>query len=220
MPQLNIDLWVWDLDDTNPSFETLSRDEIDRAKRFVHAKDLNRFVVARARMREIMSEYLDLAPADVVFDYGLHGKPTLEGCYQFNLSHSENKAALAVVEGAEIGLDIQYFRHVEREVASRFFSDAENNDLAKLSDSEWYSGFFRCWTRKEAVVKAMGQGLSMGLDLFDVSLIPDQPAHLLRFSPAPETVQSWTLHHFELSPELIGAIAVKNNQVPIKLTYR
>lgn len=148
-------------------------------------------------------------PAELRFEYGDNGKPRL--CLDgpvphFNLSHAEDQAALAVCWGAEVGVDIEKIRPVERDVAGSFFSAAEIAALEALPGEQWLDGFFRCWTRKEAVVKATGFGLTCSLAAFDVSTASDAPPRLLRLEGDPEASRRWTL--FELRPASETIIAV------------
>nr|WP_325248965.1 4'-phosphopantetheinyl transferase superfamily protein [Amylibacter sp.] len=217
---LNIDLWTWDLDHAQNAADcVLAPDEKARAARFVQHIHQDRFANGRNRLRHILAGYLDTSPQDLQFTYGRNGKPELAGSLRFNLSHSEQYAALAVVQNVDIGLDIQQFRPVEPDVAKRFFSTAEQQELAQLPAAQWADGFYRCWTRKEAIVKALGTGLSLELDSFDVTLTPDSPARLTRFSADSTIVSALSLHHFDLAPDLVGAIAVFSHGRPVNITH-
>ena len=151
------------------------------------------------------------------FEYGPQGKPFLREDLEFNLSHTENWAALAVSKDAPVGLDIQQYRYVEPEVAERFFSPAEILELGSLSPSEWEDGFFRCWTRKEAIIKGIGRGLSIGLETFDVSLSPDKRAQIRRFSQSVNVVRDWSIHHLDFAENRVGALAVNSFQRSVSI---
>ena len=224
MAEISIDLWLWPLsvtqDRQNDLSALLSPDEIDRANRFVKQRHSIAYRIGRGRMREILSEYVGLPAADLRFSYNPQGKPSLPGGPQFNLSHSGGWAALAVTEMARIGVDIERFREVEDGVAKRFFSDAENGYLSELNGKDWRDGFFRCWTRKEAVIKACGPGLSMPLDSFDVTLVPEQPPKVTRMDEGDTDAEDWTLLHLELTPEMVGAIAVESQGRPVQISLR
>ncbi|WP_069299282.1 4'-phosphopantetheinyl transferase family protein [Neptunicoccus sediminis] len=218
---INIDLWVWDLDTRqNIDLSVLSKEEQQRAGRFVQPLHQNRYGVGRATLRHILAQYTGSAAADLTFRYGANGKPALAGDVCFNLSHSEQSAALAVTRGCEIGLDLEHYRPVEPDLAERFFSPCERKELAALGPAGFADGFFRCWTRKEAVLKARGEGLSVELNSFDVTLTPDAPPRLLRYAPDPACVDSLTLHHIDFAPELVGAIAAFSHAQPVKLIRR
>ncbi len=222
---LEIDLWMWPLDqDTGRDADCaarLSPDEAARAARFVHAAHARRYRAGRGRMREILAGYSGVDPAALVFDYNPQGKPGLADGPAFNLSHAAGWAALVVsVAPVALGVDIEALRPVEDAVARRFFSNRENAALSRLTPDCWPDGFFRCWTRKEAFIKACGPGLSMPLDSFDVTLTPDTPARLERISGRSSAPADWSLHHLDLGPRLLGAIAVKNRGRPVRIVSK
>jgi 4'-phosphopantetheinyl transferase len=164
----------------------LSRGEVDRALRLRSDVDRTRFVVARGVLRELVARYLGVEPCCVRFRYGAYGKPALtEGALAINLSRTEDRALFAFARGREIGVDIERVRPdfpCER-VAAAFFSAAEIPALRAFPPEERAEAFFRCWTRKEAYLKARGNGLTVDLASFDVSLdecpvllrVPDEP---------------------------------------------
>jgi 4'-phosphopantetheinyl transferase len=151
----------------------LSRDEIDRALRLRSDRDRMRFVVARGMLRELVGRYLDVEPRDVRFRYGAHGKPALDQCaLAINISRSGDRAVFAFARGREIGVDIERVRRdfPHEHVAQAFFSTAEAAAIRVFPPQERSTAFFRCWTRKEAYLKARGDGLTVDLASFDVSL--------------------------------------------------
>jgi 4'-phosphopantetheinyl transferase len=165
---------------------TLSPEEKARADRFHFANDMNRFVVARGLLRELLGEYLDQSPLSLEFSYGKHGKPSLSGgngssglC--FNLSHSAGMVVYAIARERNLGIDVEHVRpeSAGEDIAKRYFSTNEVNDLQTLPPEERVEGFFHCWTRKEAFLKATGMGLQIPLDSFAVSLLPGKPAQFL-----------------------------------------
>lgn len=180
---------------------TLSPDERARADRFRFTKDRNHFTVARGQLRELIGGYLHEPPATLEFCYGQHGKPALAGKQAssglcFNLSHSFGVAAYAFAKERNLGIDVERVQpeSANEDIARRFFSIREVSDLRSLPPESRADAFFRCWTRKEAYIKALGTGLHTPLDSFSVSLLPDQPAqflggvdsrwHMAAFSPA------------------------------------
>ena len=188
----------------------LTRDERDRAGRFVVPKDGVDFVVGRGRVREILARYVGGPPGDLRFAYAEHGKPRLVmDCPApfFNLSHSGTMAVLAVSRSVDVGVDIERIRPVERGLARRFFSAAEVTALEALPADQWLDGFFRCWTRKEAVLKALGVGFSMNLASFDVSIAQNESARVLRISGDGGAPHDWSLCEVRPSPETIVAVA-------------
>jgi 4'-phosphopantetheinyl transferase len=212
--------WFWELPDTlaedAPAWSEISAAEAARARRFVFAHHAARYVWAHARMRALLGACLDRPPLALRFEENDFGKPRLAGegvaGLHFNLSHSEGYAALAVRWGAPVGVDIECVRPVEAKVATHFFSPAENAVLSQMRDAEWLAGFYRCWTRKEAILKADGQGLAMKLDTFDVTLTRDDPPALLRFAEDPASLPGWRLLHFEPAADVMGAVALPDAQ--------
>lgn len=215
-----VDAWLWSLDvaaDHLPGlWETLAEDERDRAARFVYAVHRDRYVVGRARLRQILGAETGRDPRDIVFRYGANGKPAIDGGPAFNLSHSDALAALAISRDGALGIDIEKARPIEDMVAQLHFSPTEYAELSRMKPGEWLDGFYRCWTRKEAVIKANGLGLSMPLDSFDVSLAP--AAHLVRIEG--DTPAAWKMVHFTPAPGWAGAIAARTGGPEIHLNWR
>ncbi|HSZ19764.1 MAG TPA: 4'-phosphopantetheinyl transferase superfamily protein [Candidatus Acidoferrum sp.] len=165
---------------------TLSLEEKARADRFHFKNDRNRFVAARGLLRELLGKYLHRAPADLEFSYGRHGKPVLSGenpssGFCFNVSHSAGLAVYAFARERNLGIDVEHVRaeSAGEDIAQHYFSAREVNDLRTLPPEARAEGFFRCWTRKEAYLKATGMGLQLPLDSFSVSLLPEKPAQFL-----------------------------------------
>jgi 4'-phosphopantetheinyl transferase len=211
---VRIDLWTWPLEasprETAALEAVLSTNERRRAASFVFALDRHRFVVGRGRLRQILSRYVALPPEALRFRYGAHGKPALSPgrpapC--FNLSHSGGLAALVIAD-CDVGVDIEEVRPVDGAVAERFFSASENAALRGLRGVDWRDAFYRCWTRKEAVVKALGKGLSLRLSSFDVSVAPSASL-LLRLEGCREAASQWSIVDVALPRGLVGAIAAR-----------
>jgi 4'-phosphopantetheinyl transferase len=193
----------------------LSADELARASRFHFPKDRRRFIVARGVLRSLLGLYLGLEPRQLCFCYGAYGKPALvptsgEAGLRFNVSHSHELALYAVTYGREIGVDIEYIRtNVScEEIAERFFSSRERALLRTLPAPLKYDAFFHCWTRKEAYIKARGEGLSLPLDQFDVAFAPGEPAALLATRWAPREASRWVLRELTPGPGYAAALAV------------
>jgi 4'-phosphopantetheinyl transferase len=164
----------------------LSPEEKARADRFHFVNDRNRFVAARGLLRDLLGKYLHQAPAGLEFSYGEHGKPSLSGgnassglC--FNLSHSAGLVVYAIAKERNLGIDVEHVRpeSAGEDIARRYFSAREVSDLQTLPPEVRVEGFFHCWTRKEAYLKATGMGLQIPLDSFAVSLVPEKPAQFL-----------------------------------------
>lgn len=216
-----LDLWFWALSgpgiDPACYADMLSSDERARADRFVKPDHQDEYRVGRGKLRQILGRYTGINAANLRFDYNGFGKPGLVGGPSFNLSHSGGIACLAVHATQPLGVDIEAFRQVDDGVARRFFSATEYDALCALPPDRWSSGFFRCWTRKEAFVKACGPGLSMPLDSFDVTLAPDQPARFTRIEGY--SCSDWQLIHMGLHDAMVGAVAIQS-PTPIQVVLR
>ena len=197
---------------------SLAENEQARAGKFYFPIDRERFIVARGVLREILGLYLNRAAKSVSFRYGSHGKPALAwesggNTIHFNMSHSHGVALYAVTRSREIGIDLEFIREdfeVEP-LAERFFSRCEIATLRALPISLRKYAFFLCWTRKEAYIKARGAGLSLPLDQFDVSLIPGEPAALLRTQANPDEALRWSLQELSIGPGYVSALAVEGH---------
>ena len=178
----------------------LSADERSRAARFHFSKDRAYFTATRALLRTILGGYLNLNPTELVFQHSEKEKPSLHpsspaGQMEFNVSHSGSVAILAFSRARALGVDVEQLRdNFDHEaIARRFFSEQEQRELATLSPAERYHGFFRCWTRKEAYIKARGAGLSLPLHQFDVSLRRGEVNALLATRPDSTEAARWSL---------------------------
>lgn len=194
-------------------YEVLSAAERERAARFLVESPRTLFVSTRATLRMVLGSYLDQPPATIEFAYPAQGKPVLAGeitDLRFNVSHTHGLAALAFTRGCEIGVDVEQLRPEceAGQLAERFFSQEERRALSGLSGPSLQQAFFRCWTRKEAYVKAKGGGLSIPLDQFDVSVADGDPATLLSTRPDPGEADRWMLHDLPVPAGYAGALAV------------
>lgn len=202
--------------------ELLAPEEAERADRFRFPQHRDRFVVAHATLRLILARYTRLGPTNLRFEYGPHGKPSLRPAVaagaRFNLSHSGDLALYAVTCGREVGVDLERHRpDVECDkIADRFFSPAEVAALLALPPAEQRPAFFRCWSRKEAYIKALGMGLALPLDQFDVSLHPEEPARLLQTRHAPEERDRWSMWALEPGPGYAGALVVEGQGLGLR----
>lgn len=188
--------------------QLLTGDERARADRFRFERDRARYTVGRAVLRILLGRYLRRAPEWVRFKYGDNGKPYLAGNeLWFNLSHSGAVALYGFGSAAEIGIDVELddANFARERIAERFFSPAEVAVLRSLPDSLQGRAFLTCWTRKEAFIKARGDGLSLPLDSFDVSLAPEAPAALVRTAWSRGEPAQWRLE--DLSDRRAGYIA-------------
>ena len=199
--------------------QLLSSDECDRASRFVFDRDREKYTVARGTLRLLLGQYLNSQPEQIQFSYGPQNKPypakeSNQSTLQFNLAHSQNMAVYAITRHQELGVDIEAIRPMDdkEQIARRFFSSTECDSLISLPKEQQLIGFFNCWTRKEAFLKATGDGLTRPLDSFNVSLTPGAPAKLQSIGGSTKTAEDWSL--FELKPAegYIGAIAIPGKQ--------
>ncbi len=192
----------------------LSDDERHRASRFVFDRDASRYIVARARLRQLLGARLSVPPPAVEFVYGAHGKPALARRFAdsglcFNISHCGDVAVYALAYGRAIGIDIEAIRVIgdADAIAARLFARRENEAYQALDPRDKPLGFLNCWTRKEAFIKALGDGLSHPLDRFDVSLAPGEPAKILRVENTQGDDSGWSLDSFFPAPGYVAAIA-------------
>jgi 4'-phosphopantetheinyl transferase len=216
----SLHVWRITLDRTSDVLERLlewlSADERARAERFRFEPHRDHFVAGRGVLRAVMGHYLGLRPDRVAFDYGPQGKPSLaNGCstvpLEFNLTHSHGLALLAVALGRRVGIDVEQVRPMDdaERIAERFFSPAERTALRAVPPGDKIEAFFRCWTRKEAFIKAIGEGFSMPLDCFDVSLEPGLGARLLAVADRPGEAARWSLTELEPAPGFLAAVAME-----------
>jgi 4'-phosphopantetheinyl transferase len=191
----------------------LSDAERRRASQMVFGRDRRRFIVARARLRQLLGTRLGVRPETVELAYGPNGKPALardfaDSDLRFNVSHRDDVAAYVFTEGREIGIDIEAVR-VMRDadvLADRFFAAGEREAYRALDPADRPLGFFNCWTRKEAFIKALGDGLGHPLDRFDVSLTPGEPARILRVGRTSGDACGWRMMSFSPAPGFVGAV--------------
>lgn len=202
--------------DTFALASILSEAERTRARRFLFDRDRRRFIVARARLRQLLSARLETAPEAIELECGPRGKPRLaSGCaardLRFNLSRCGDLAVFAFTSGLEVGIDVEAVRLLPDagHVAARCFSAHELAAYLALEPAEKPLGFFNCWTRKEAFVKAIGDGLHYPLDRFDVSLAPGAPAQLLRVDGIPGERCGWRLAAFCPLPGHVAAVVTE-----------
>ena len=195
----------------------LSPDEIQRAKRFRFDTNRNEFMVCRGTLRALLGQYLSVPPKELCFEYSEHGRPRLATGsspedLDFNVSHSGGHALLGFARGRKIGLDIEKVRwdFGTSEIAERFFSGAERFALRELPPEQRHQAFFRCWTRKEAFIKALGEGLSHPLDQFDVSLAPRVAAQLLATRPDAEEVKRWSMWDLQAPTGYAAALVAES----------
>jgi 4'-phosphopantetheinyl transferase len=191
----------------------LSEEELARADRFVFPRDRDHFIAGRGRLREILGAYTQSDPKRMQFQNGRYGKPSLKerAELRFNLTHSYGLALYGFAIGRELGIDTEKIRpdFATEEIAERYFSVAENRELRELSPELRTKAFFLCWTRKEAYVKAHGDGLQIPLASFDVSLKPGEPATL-----RSDDSERWSMRSFVPAAGYEACILVEGQPAP------
>jgi 4'-phosphopantetheinyl transferase len=184
-----------------------------RAARFRFDRDRRRYVVRHGRLRQLLGDYLGCAPARVILTWGRFGKPAVAGGgIHFSIATSRRLALYAIARDRAVGCDVEYRdpRFAADRIAERFFSPAEVRALRALDAARQTEGFFNCWTRKEAYLKARGDGLGVALDSFDVTLAPEAPAALLR------GCDGWSVASFEPAPGYQAAVVAAGAACRIK----
>lgn len=223
LQQDEIHVWRTRLEDEPEKVEKfrriLSPDELERAERFRFDKNRNEYVVSRGILRNLLASYLGALPQELNFVYSQYGRPSLAGVklaamLNFNVAHSAQMALFAFAHGRRLGVDVEQVRHdfSTGEIADRFFSLSERAALRHLPQEERHEAFFRCWTRKEAFIKALGEGLSHPLDQFDVSLRPDESAALLATRPDASEARSWGMWDVQVPNGYAAALAAESHR--------
>jgi 4'-phosphopantetheinyl transferase len=199
----------------------LAADERDKMQRFRREKDRKRYLVGRGLLRSLLGRYLDLAPQALRFETTAAGKPHLasgQRQLQFNLAHSGEYVLFAIADGRAVGIDVEEINDDldAGEIAAHFFSPDEQRELEALTGRLRIEGFFECWTRKEAYVKARGEGLSLPLDQFDVSLRPGELARLIATRPDPAEARRWQLSGLDVADGYKAALAVEGQSCTLR----
>jgi 4'-phosphopantetheinyl transferase len=196
--------------------KTLSDHERKRAERFQFDRDRDRFIIRRGLLRRMLGHYLHTDPAQVAFTCQSRGKPVLAGItdgqtLHFNLSHSHGLALFAVARESALGIDLERIRPIPEidQIAARFFSPYENALLDDLPKEQIPEAFFHCWTRKEAYLKATGEGIADSLPEVEVSLSPGRAAQVVSIAGDLQEAALWTIHALAPAPGFVGALAVK-----------
>jgi 4'-phosphopantetheinyl transferase len=213
---------VWLRNQNQPSgviqalHQTLSADELERAERFRFREHRIHFIAARGMLRQMLGRFLDIAPSKIRFQYSKFGKPSLSEDFnssslKFNISHSDGKVILAFAIGREVGIDIERIRpdFASGDIAERFFSAWEVERLRSLPISARTEAFFNCWTRKEAYIKAIGEGLSCPLDRFDVTLLPGEPARLVATRGEGVAADRWVMRDLDVGQGYKAALVME-----------
>jgi 4'-phosphopantetheinyl transferase len=217
--QTAVDVWAVDLDTKESShYESLlSVDERERAGRFRFERDRHRYVVGRGCLRRLIAQYLAISPAKIMFAYNDYGKPYLpaqpeQPDLRFNVTHSQQFALLGFTWCRRLGVDIEIIRPFADldDLVCRFFAPDEVSAWRTIHPAQQIEAFLCGWTRKEAFIKAIGDGLSYPLDQFVVSLHPDEQARLIAIEDSTIAVQNWEVISLRPFPQTIAAIVVEN----------
>jgi 4'-phosphopantetheinyl transferase len=227
LPADEVHLWRADLEAIGPNesrWQTvLSADEKARAARFLFSPDRRNFVASRALLRMILAGYLATDPNLLTFAYSKKEKPYLgpehaDSDVTFNVAHSRGIALLAFSRHREVGIDVEQVRSdfdVEA-ISRRFFSTHEQQQLAASPHDNRLAAFFRCWTRKEAYIKATGEGLSLPLCQFDVSIAEDDHDALRSTRPDPAEAALWSLREIPAGSGYVAALCVRGRSWRLK----
>lgn len=198
----------------------LSSKERERAARFHFARDRRRFIIRRMVLRQLLGECLNIKPEDVRLAYGPRGKPMIESDsdLRFSCSHSGDMALIALARNREVGVDLEEHRRLTdvMDLADSFFSPLEIAQLTSLPPALKTAGFFDCWTRKEAFIKATGLGLSFPLNRFAVSLTPNRPAALLLVENDPSAVDHWRMISLTADSNYSATLAYDGNPAEVR----
>jgi len=220
-----IHIWLIDVAQQQPHlddlFQALSTEEQTSANRFKFSQDAHSFIASHAILRLLLSRYLAIQPQHISFQQNQYGKPflTQKTEIEFNLSHTKNYALIAINKNEPVGIDIEYTKRNKMgylDLAKRFFSAYEHTTLQSLPKAQQTLGFYHAWTRKEAFIKAIGQGIAFNLNQFDVTLAPQTPTQLLAIQGSTEKAQHWQLESFYPVEDYCGAIAWKGKPKTLK----
>jgi 4'-phosphopantetheinyl transferase len=211
-----VHLWalIPDAESTAEYTSLLSPAEVERARRFRFPALFERFVSDHGRLRLLLAAYLQADPQSLQLVQNVQGKPRLSGpdCrLRFNMSHTRGLTMIAVCLDAELGIDVEVLRQLEErdEIAAAHFAPLEKKVLQAQPAEERDAAFLRCWTRKEAYIKAHGEGLSLGLDRFAVTLADQDRAALVHCDWDENEPDRWMLHHLQPMAGYIGALAIE-----------
>ncbi|EDY83746.1 4'-phosphopantetheinyl transferase superfamily [Verrucomicrobiia bacterium DG1235] len=219
--RVNLDLFP-----AKESLYPLSPDEIERSARFRFERHRQRFVAGRSYLRQTLAHLLSVKPDSIRFTYSEYGKPSVDILHSgaqsplfFNLSHCEELMVLAISRSIEIGIDVEKVRKLpdEEQLVDQFFEKREREEYHALPEALKTQGFFNCWTRKEAFLKARGDGLQTPLDSFSVSLDPRLECRIRKFNSLPESIDDWTLKTIDCGNDAIVAIAAKTKVTTLQL---
>lgn len=202
-------------------YALLSPPERVRAARFAFDRDRRTFVMSHGVLRRILGAVCQRDPASLRFKLGLRGKPYLVDApagLQFNLSHCHGFSLVGIVRGPAIGVDIEQMRETDDmpQLVRQCFSPVERREFEALPTWDRPRAFFSGWTRKEAFIKAIGDGLSYPLEKFDVTLGPGRPARVLAIDGSQKAAGAWSMDTRDAAPDVVAAVAVAAPGVAVR----
>lgn len=220
-----VHLWYLNVEDHKNRLavyeELLDNEEKEKAYRYKFDKDRNCSIIARGVLRTLLGSYSNELPERITFSFGPFGKPEVynNSGIQFNISHSRDAIVLGFIKNDAIGVDVEFMDEKidALQIAKHFFSNEERVALSAVSEDERVEAFYNCWTRKEAFIKALGDGLSFPLDQFVVSLTPALKAELLKTKWDQMEKEKWALHSFNPEKKYVSAFTVNGKVSDIKL---
>jgi 4'-phosphopantetheinyl transferase len=197
----------------------LSAEERARAGRFRRTADRHSFTAAHGALRLLLGAMLGEKPQSLTFAANPYGKPSLvpPGAIEFNMSHSGGIVLIAFAQHIPIGVDVEALRPMTERatIVARYFHPGEAADFASVPPADAEAAFFRCWSRKEAVVKALGRGMSLDLHRYRVTCLPGAKAQLLALEGEDAPQQNWSLTDLNIGPRYAGAVAARHPQLVV-----
>jgi 4'-phosphopantetheinyl transferase len=222
-----VHIWSLQLECSDGEFtkysQILSQDERERADRFVFKKNNREFTLAKASLRQILSYYTDVLPTSIEFTISKTGKPQLQTSIEnkssinFNLSHSNGRALIAISDGSPVGIDLEMLRYDDdiEGIADNFFFGTEQKCIANTPPPLQHETFFRFWVAKEAVLKGEGLGLSFPLNQFEVEFGCSQEVAKVVSCDTKQLSNDWVVHMLPQSNSWLGALATQNAETTI-----
>jgi len=199
----------------------LSADEVSRAIRFKFGHLSNAYTICRGAVRFLLGRYLNVEPSSIKLHYKAKGKPVIASPTRldFNLSHTDGMMVCGLTRACDIGVDVERLRPLSdiQTLANEFFCPEEADELLSLAEDQRISAFYRCWTRKEAYIKAVGEGLSTPLHSFRVTINPTEAARFVHIHRDANLARSWRLSEIELGDPYIAALAYPGPERVIRL---
>jgi 4'-phosphopantetheinyl transferase len=221
----HINLWYTFIDshekDVIKLSEYLNQEELRKANRIKSVKERNNCVITLAVLKILLGYYLDKNPCEIILSYTKYNKPYLKySDLKFNLSHSGNILLIGFALNFEIGVDVEKMEEFPEadDVAKNFFSSYEYKSFSSLQNNERIEGFYNCWTRKEAFIKAVGSGLSYSLKEFDVTLAPGADSKIVKIKNDKSEGENWSLFSLDLISNYKAAVAVRLKECRMKIS--